>query len=297
MLSWRFPVAERAVQLPAGAKEADALAELLSDLFERNGSRVAHYRKLLQLPRMLDLAIIDGILRSVFPDLRCKPDRLGGAWVTQQFRAYRTGKRVEEEVLAWADTPYSYAAIRTILEEAARRQDGQLGQTRRRPLPEEVIVDSSQLRDFWLDGGAWGLQGERHGVDLDGELLSCEQYEQARLQALKQVLSDPAGSTELSPDIAYEIASYHEWLTSPLLANLPRKLLPFLEKLEQVLDQERFLLDVKIELLEDGRRRRVITVQERFEPMQGWLLHTGEDVDAFLGWYEQQQTEGCESHE
>lgn len=289
MLAWRFPAAERSEQLPPGIKEPDALAALLSYRFERNDSRLLHYRKLLADPRTLDLAVIDGIVRSAFPDLRHHQDHLRGAWVTKQFRAYRAGLQVESTILAWANTTYSYAAIQTILEESARWQAAQLGHMRHRPLPEELIVDSSLLRDFWLNGGAWSLQGDWQGVDLDGELLTCEQYEQTRLRSLEQGLADAVASPELPPDMEYEISTYHEWLVSPLLAHPPRKLLPFLHTLEQVLDQERFLLDMKIVLEEDGRGRWVITVQERSESTQTWtLLRNGEEVDTYLVWYEEQ---------
>lgn len=288
MLAWRFPAAERSEQSPPGMKEPDALAALLSYRFESNDSRLPHYRKLLADPRTLDLAVIDGIVRSAFPDVRHHQDHLRGAWVTKQFRAYRAGLQVESTILAWANMPYGYAAIQTILEEDARWQAAQPGHIRQRPRPEKLIVDSSQLRDFWLNGGAWGLQGDWRGVDLDGELLTCAQYEQVRLLALEQVLADVSGSIELSPELEYEIATYHDWLTSPLLAHLPRKLAPFLRALEEVLDQERFALDVKIALQDDGRRRRVISVRSLGDPGQSWILRDGEGVDAFLAWYAEQ---------
>lgn len=284
MLSWRFPQTDQ--ERERGTTIQSHLAALLSDRFEGNGSREAHYMKLLTEDcRALDIAIIDAMVRSHFPDPKHKRDTLGGAWVTNKYQEYRAGAQMPEEILAWADRPYTYDAINAVLAKVASFLPAQ-GRTR--PRPGALIVDSSALEDFWTNGAAEGLRA--HGylyVDLDGDLLTCEEYEQRRLQALEIALD--SGPPE--PAVEAEVAAYLDWVApaacdageeAMLLANLPSKLLPYLGKLERILDPERYVLSVQVAPLS---RRRLITVHMRHDPGQAWLLPYGCDVDAFIKRY------------
>ena len=292
LLFWRFP--QEVQELELGRTVQSHLAALLSRRFNGDDLKLGHYMKLLgQDCRVLDIAIIDGLVRSHFPDPRHKPDTLKGPWVTKQYKAYRNGTQVPDEILAWADTPYTYNAINTILAEAARWQEAQ-GRQRRRPRPEDVIVDSERLDDayFWANDAGQGLKSEGHaGVDLDGDLLTCAQYEQRRLLLLECKLDTDLRA--LSPEVEAEVAAYFDWVAPQvcdaeeeafLLANLPNTLLPYLYKLEGVLDTERYVLGVQVAPLS---RRRVIAVHMRHDPRQTWLLPYGCDVDTFIRRYKQ----------
>lgn len=296
MLSWRFPDnEERHIQVGEDTKEPDALAALLSDYFEGNDSRVRYYRKRVgQDSRVLDLAVIDGIVRSVFPDRRHRHDHLGGAWVTQQFIAYRSGEQVDPAILAWANTSYSYESIEAMLEKAANWQETQQGQPRHRPFPHEVVIDADQIGDFWAAGGSQGLRATGYvGVDLDGNLMTCEEFESRWRVLLQHKLdTDPCA---LSPEVEADVLSWYNWnaprmcdreTEAKLLASLPDKLLPYLHDLEQALDGEHYVVEVKVTPL---TRRRVIVVSMRHDPMQSWTLPYGQDVEAFIAWYKQEE--------
>jgi hypothetical protein len=290
LLYWRFPQGIQELEL--GRTVQSHLAALLSRRYNGDEQKVGHYMKLLgQDCRMLDIAIIDGLVRSHFPDPRHKPDTLKGPWVTRQYKAYRNGAEVPGEILAWADTPYTYDAIDAVLAEAARWQEAQ-GRQRKRPRPEDVIADSERLDDvyFWANDAGQGLKSEGHaGVDLEGELLTCQEYERRRFLLLQCKLdTDPR---VLSPEVEAEVAAYLDWVAPQvcdaeeeafLLANLPQILLPYLYKLERVLDAERYVLGVQVAPLS---RRRVIAVRMRHDPQQAWLLPYGCDVDTFIRRY------------
>jgi hypothetical protein len=266
--------------------EQESLANLLSDFFEQNASRVRHYLALLaQDPRALDIAIIDSIVRSHFPDPRHKPDRLGGPWVTKMYKAYRQGQQVEPAILAWANTTYSYGALQVVLAEAARWQEAQ-GQRCKRPRPEDVIVDSG-LHDFWDSGASQGLNSKGcFGVDLEGALLTCREYEK-----LRQYLLFSATLALPPQEYEYEWITYLDWIRPRicaveeenwLLANLPGMFRHYLGKLERALDPECYALSVQVAPLS---HRRVLVVHLRDDPRQAWLLPYGCDVDAFIRWY------------
>lgn len=96
------------------------LTGLLSRQFNGDDQKVGHYMKLLgQDPRALDIVFVDGLVRSYFPDLRHRQDTLKGGWITRQYKEYREGLRVPQEILAWANTMYTYHAMRAVLGETA----------------------------------------------------------------------------------------------------------------------------------------------------------------------------------
>lgn len=290
LLSWRF--LQEAGQLEPGETVQSRLAALLSHRYDDNLRRVRHYMKLLgQDHRALDIAIIDGLVRSHFPDPGCRRATLKGGWVTKQYQAYHSGEQVPEDILAWANTPYSYDAIDAILAEAAARQET-AGLPRRRVRPEEVIVDSNLLdaRSFWANDAGQGLiYAGCICVDLDGDLFSCIEYEWRRMELLATVLECDHGVSDGEMEV--ELAAYLDWVSpqvcdrqeeAELLANLPDVLRYCLGKLEKVLDTERYMLDVRVSPLS---RRRVITVQARKDPRQFWLLPNGYYVNDFIKWY------------
>ena len=288
-LYWRFPDEDQ--DYDEGLTEQTHLATLLSYRFNADEGKVGHYRTLLgQDVRILDLAIVDSLLRSYFPDPKHKPQQLGGGWVTRQYQVYRGGKSVPEHILAWANTTYTYDALESTFQAIAQWQDAH-GQVRRTcPWPDEVIVDSTRLEHFWASGAAPGLSDLGYlYVDVEGDLLSCEEYEQCRLRSLKWLLATEPDV--LAPMAEYEVATYLDWtqpwLCDPeeeayLLANLPEKLLRYIDRLERVLDGEQYKVNVRVRPLD---RRRIIEVCLRKDPLKAWLLPYPEDIIDFLKWY------------
>lgn len=302
LLYWRFPQAVQ--EREPGMTEQSHLAALLSYHYNRDDQKVGHYMKLLkQDHRALDIAIIDGLVRSHFPDPRHKPDTLKGPWVTRQYKAYRAGEQVPDEILAWADTPYTYDAINSILAEAACWQEAQ-GQPRRRPRPDDVIVDSDGLDDdyFWANYAGQGLKSEGWaGVNVDGDLMTCDQYEQHRLLLLQRKLEQREFDTDprtLSPEVEAEFLAYHAWISpwvcsveeeQQMREHLPAELLDNLEALGWVLDHERYAVEVGITPLS---RKRVVAVSLRDDFRQAWLLRDGSDFRAFEQLCRQSQQDG-----
>jgi len=297
LLAWRFPQAAQ----ECGMSVQSQLARLLSERLNGDEQKVGHYMKLLgQDPRALDIAIVDSLVRSYFPDPRHRQDRLSGGWITRQYKAYRAGQQVDSEILAWANTTYSYDAMETILAEVARWQAAQ-GRPRPRPRPGEVIVDSSALEDFWTNGAAEGLRG--HGylyVDLDGDPVPCEEYEQWRLASLEEMIA--TNPHVASPSVEAEVTTYLSWIVpfmcdaqeeARLLADLPDMLRRNLSHLEQVLDPKLCLVQVQITPLS---HRRVIGVYMRGDPSHVRLLRSGCDIQVFVRWYRRtyQAGEGAE---
>lgn len=302
LLSWRFP--EQMQQLEPGETVQSHLAGLLSQRYDDNEQRVRHYMKLLGRDcRALDIAIIDGLVRSHFPDPGHRKATLKGGWVTKRYQAYHVGEQVPQDILAWANTPYTYDAIDAILAEVASWQET-TGELRRRVRPEEVIVDSVLLEGsvFWAeDAGQELRRAGLAGVDLDGEFFRCHEYEQRRVQLLAVVLEREKGV--LPAEVEAELAAYLDWIGPQvcdkqeeveLLENLPEPLLLYLGKLETILDPERYLLRVQLAPLS---RRRVIIVQARSDPEQTWHLRYSSQVREFVKWYRQCEQASAQEEE
>ena len=155
---------------------------------------------------------------------------------------------------------------------------------------EAAIIDTADLRGFWLYGGAQGLEevGYRY-VDLDGDLLTCQAYEQRRRRFLEYMLAtEPLA---LSPETEYELQTYLAWASqfacppereAELLANLPPGIQSYTRQLEEVLDGEQYAVSV---LVAPISHRRVIEVSVRSDPVQGWFLPYPKHVEDFIRWW------------
>jgi len=171
--------------------------------------------------------------------------------------------------------------------------DGSLGHEERgQEVAAASIIDSADLRDFWLYGGAQGLEDAGYrAVDLDGDLFTCQAYEQRRLLLLECLLK--SSPLALSPEVEYEVQTYLAWVSqfvcppereAELLAHLPPELLLYLRGLEEILDPEQYAVSVRVAPIS---RRRVIEVSSRNDPSQSWLLRYPQHVHAFIRWWKQ----------
>ena len=126
-------------------------------------------------------------------------------------------------------------------------------------------------------------------MDREGDLLTCEEYERLRGDALEGMLK--TAPLSLTSGDEYELVSYLDYILpwtcdreaeEYLLANLPEKLLPYIEKLKQTLHPEVYSVGVRVCPL---GQRRIIEVTRLQNP--GWtqLLYDGRDVVDFLKWY------------
>ena len=280
-----------------------AWARCLSEWFvsQDGRSRVGHYRKMLrQSPATLHVAIVDAMVRSLFPDPDRNPAALGGGWVTDRYRGYYSGREsVPTEIFAWSQTGLSYDELQMVLEAEAARQVRAGMQRRQRPFPEDLIVDSTSLRDFWLAGGAEGLEDQGYlYVDVNCELLPCQEY-----QALRRhnVLALAPGE----PEADYEIATYlhyqEPWFcdrerAAKLLENSPSLLTENVRVLEDFLGQERYAIEVVVTL----SGLLMIEVSDRNDPRNGWLLRHKKAPQAFIEAWErgrQVEREGMQNTE
>jgi len=187
-------------------------AQHLSYRFDHSDESIGLYTtRLREDPWILRVSIIDALVRGRFPDPGYKPQHLRGGWVSKCYKAYRTGKKeIPAEVLAWAQTSYDYDDIEDVLDEVSTWQNSNSLKLTR-PLPDEVIIDSLALRDFWKEDAAHGL--ERRGifsVDINGELWLCKKYEEYRFNALPFLLEE-GEPLALSPEVEYEVQSYLQW--------------------------------------------------------------------------------------
>lgn len=299
-------------------EEIEVWARELSRLVNGNHAKVGHYRTLLhQSPVVLHIAIVDALVRSVFPDPGRKVDKLGGGWIMRCFKVYLEGsEEVPPEIYAWSQTGLPYEEIAYLLDAEAAYQDLE-GQKRRRPFPDEIheVIASTALHSFWRHGGAYGLEeaGYRY-VEVNGELLTCEQYEDLRKRALHATLHtmsviSPQGDTEaqevlptcqLDTDVEEELQAYVEWcqslLESPeeverLLEQLSPRfvqgLMSNVERLQLALDDDQY--EVEVVVLPPRKKhetpiqkRLIIEVRKKHSPMEAWLLTKEQEIDYFL---------------
>jgi hypothetical protein len=167
---------------------------------------------------------------------------LGGGWVTNRYKAYSTGREtVPPEIFAWSQTGYTYDELQDILDAVAQQQDAQ-GLPRKRPFPEEVIVESSVLQDFWLEGAAEGLQARGYVyVSIEGDLFTCKEYQIYRRCNMQNLMGDVDPST-LTPASVYELQTYLEWVQPRLrileqIHGLQETLPPVLKKVVRSLEE------------------------------------------------------------
>lgn len=204
---------DNSVSFVLSEEEIRYQAQLLSYRFDHSDESIGLYTtRLREDPWILRISIIDALVRGRFPDPGYKPQHLRGGWVSKCYKAYRTGKKeIPAEVLAWAQTSYSYDDIEDVLDEVSTWQNSNSSKLTR-PFPDEVIIDSLSLRDFWKEDAAYGL--ERRGifyVDMNGELLLCKKYEEYRFNALS-FLQEEGESLVLSPETEYEVQNYLQWV-------------------------------------------------------------------------------------
>ncbi|EFH80259.1 hypothetical protein [Ktedonobacter racemifer] len=273
-----------------------ALAQDLSLRFSQgNENAGAYLKRLREHPEWLHLAAVDALVRTWLPDPGRRPARLGGGWVMSRYRAYVEGQEEPSaEFVAWArwvmEGGFSYNHLEWVLEAISLRgtvsQDGGA-----RPFPQDVVVDSSALRDFWVEGGAQGV--ERRGylfVHRDGELLTPQAYESHRQVGLNHFLATPYDPSD--SEVMYEIQSYLTWGASQrlpaeeeqaLLTNLPRPLVQWVSALEKRIDTDQYSIDVR---LAPRIRRRVIEIREMASPERVWHLGNRDHILLWLAWYE-----------
>lgn len=288
LLAWRFS-GEDHLDRAAMLREdhtTDHLAGLLSERYNHNNQKMRHYRRLIQEDlRSLDIAIIDALLRSQFPDPHHRKAELGGGWITQKYKEHRTGATEPlQEVIAWANTTYTYDKMQTALARVADQQVV-LNQPSKRPLPEDIIVDSESLPAFWTGGGASALfqQGIFY-VDLAGDLLDCDEYERWRENEVKELRkSDQTDDWDLLRDTrAYLEQRLLPTLCSPeeearLLESLPAPLKAWLNLLEAITDPDYEELRITIAPVS---RWRVIEVRNKHSGDVQCFRHA-EEVERF----------------
>jgi hypothetical protein len=276
----------------------------LSYLFEKNDSSVGHYTKLLREDHhALRLAAIDAWIRSSWPDRGYKRMKLGGAWVTRQYRAYRAGMVPPPEILAWAQTDYSYFQIKMALSAIDHSQQKTL-RPAVRPWPSEVIMPVSEIEDpsFWLYGAAHDLEVRGYlYVDMEGDLVPASRYEQLRLQVVLEWSRDLAEvpPSTLDDELEHtrqeeafirmreEVEAYLTWVQPQVCQ--PEPVSPscqlsaqFVEDIEQVkagLDPSLYEVQPLIIPLTG---HLLICVQGIGDPEQRWLLSGPEDTQAFI---------------
>ncbi|GHO65056.1 hypothetical protein KSC_039480 [Ktedonobacter sp. SOSP1-52] len=273
----------------------EALAQDYSQRFSQTNENVGVYLKRMhEHPEWLHVAAVDALVRTWFPDPGCRAARLGGGWVIKRYRAYVEGQEEPPaELVAWAqwilDGGLSYNHLEWVLEVAARSGGITPGEGKR-PLPHEVIIETGMLQEFWVEGGARGL--ERYGylfVDLDGEFFTPDDYERHRQAAVNEVLSTPYDPSD--SQVRYEIQTYLAWAESQrlpveeeqaLLTNLPRPLVQWVSALGKRIDIGRYSIGVR---LAPRSRRRVIEIIERGNPERVWHLANQQQILAWLEWY------------
>ena len=195
------------IEFNSGGRDAvRETAQLLSEYFSGDETWARHYAKMLRANcGALHLAIVDALVRSSFPDPGHKPDQLGGGWITKRYKAYRGGEAPVPEIEAWAESPYDYVTIAKVLDTIAGVVPRDLG----RPTPQDVVVQGEQLRDFWREDAALGLESRGISfVEVDGEVLLCAEYQHLRACALREELSH---SSLANSEISYETETYLEW--------------------------------------------------------------------------------------
>ncbi len=150
----------------------------------------------------------------------------------------------------------------------------------------EPIIESADLRDFWRYGGAQGLEaaGYRH-VDLDGDLLTCQAYEQRRRQSLEPMLA--AEPSALSPEAEYEVQTYLEWVGQ--LARSPEQEAEQPQAAVPAPNKEEADVPPKAEEQETPRREQPAGQQQaaQVEPERVMILCE----DPSLGWSSQQNAD------
>lgn len=239
MLVWRFSFEERQGIREEIQSEELVLPALLTLFFEQNGSRLDHYKKLLeeQQHQVLDLAIIDSLIRSEFPD---RPPRdgikkpLGGGWVTKKKDDFLAGEQPLKEVVAWASTPYTYEEIWLLFHWAAQRQST-------RPLPEELIVDHEEVADLLRQND------HIHCLTQDGE-DSAAQHESDWEYSVAETLE---AKGYLCVDIGNDLTpcqSYQNWLLNIKMteANWQLENTTFLDQMGEWREKTIKLLDAKL---------------------------------------------------
>lgn len=169
---------------PEQDQEIEQEARELSMRFDHDPLKGFHFykKKLEEDPIALRSAVIDTFIRSEVPD----PGRgirratLGGRWLKGRYDVYHAETEPPPpEVLAWGQTPYSWQQIETILQHDRAQQDELLPENlpRRRPFPDDVVVDSWHLlspEDRFKDSVLEAM-GYLY-VDIDGDLLSLDDY-------------------------------------------------------------------------------------------------------------------------
>jgi hypothetical protein len=268
-----------------------------------NDSKIKHYANLLrQSPEILHIAIVDALVRSHFPDPHRKQDRLEGGWITDRYKAYRAGNEVPPpEIYAWSQTGMTYRELEVTLSALAEFQDAR-NQPRMRPFPDNVpdqfIVDSCDVADFWLQEAGYGLEEMGYlFVRINEDLLTPRQYQQLRRRELQAMLeSDPL---LLQPETEDEWWAYFEWYRSHryspeeipfLLENMSpvakQKIREQVHQLEALLDLERYDVEVVLLPLRCGipiERGLLIEVRNRLQPgKESRLLWSEEEVKRFV---------------
>ena len=165
--------------------------------------------------------MVDALFRSTFPDHGHRVQQLKGGWVTARYNDYHAGKQPNAAIAAWAETGYSYNMLTTLFRMLGQLQDSKRGyqgwkkQQRTRVMPHEVIVNSTTLTDFWVNGAAQYLEEQGYlYVELDGALWGCQDYQAYRIYLLRFMLRSHCYDT--SPQAEYELSTYVDWLAPSL---------------------------------------------------------------------------------
>ncbi len=293
-----------------GAEHLCHDASELSYLFEHDDSSVGHYTTLLrENHHATRLAVIDAWMRSKWPDPGYKRKRLGGGWVTQEYKVYCSGTLPPAEFRAWAETDYSYRQIKMVLDAIDHYQQTTFRRSER-PLPSEVIVAAEAIADssFWEYVTAQDL--ERRGylyVDVEGDLVSITKYKQLRLRVIDQLsqdVQDLEKGLTISPSCLLhglehmelehleslreaEVIAYLTWIQPQVClpqklspsCQLPQELADDIGCLEAVLDPTDYQIGVYVIPL---TRRPVIGVCCTYDRTQQWFMKKPGDVHAFL---------------
>nr|BBH87757.1 hypothetical protein KTC_25080 [Thermosporothrix sp. COM3] len=287
-------------------EEEVTLSKALSLYFNNDESKIGHYRKLLQEDaQALHLAIVDCLIRSHFPDSGHQREPLGGGWVTRQYKRYHEKVGALREIEAWADwlleretgpaLIHEYMLLDDILKQVGQWQDSQGMTVRKRPMPEEVVIDHSYLRNFWHQNGAQGLLLYGHlFVDVEGDILPAEEYEQLRLNALETFVTGEK-SEELSESMCYELQTYVDWVQqyaytleekAELMQRIPREVFDWIGTLRQQLSNQHYKVRLLIAPMD---RRHILEVLDLEDMRRSWILRSAEDVATFIGQREWEQ--------
>lgn len=140
-------------------------------------------------------------------------------WVMTRYRAYAEGgEEPPAEFVAWAhwlmSRGFAYSHLEQVLETAEQKRPAS-GEQWVRPLPRDSIIQASTLRAFWAEGGAEGIL--RKGllfVDLEGDLLTPQDYEQRRRRLVPEESNVSSSTQGSDPDVDYGAKTYRAWVAS-----------------------------------------------------------------------------------